>query len=237
MNKRFLLPDRESNPGLPRDRRRSSPLDYRGLLGKQDHSKLQSILCYMRYKKKYNPSSRIWTSDLWISAIANYSPPLYQLSYRRCYNNDWKGLGLLIVKQGRHASDIYRDTCTNFLVWPVLYNIYLNSSKVSPPFISGGVAQMVERSLSMREVPGSIPGASIPFHFIICFAFLFLHFLVSFHPIYSKIQQKSWQAKGCIVRESNPGRPRGRRAFYHWTNDAYTMFLTRQDRNQKCPFS
>ena len=26
------LPDRESNPGLPRDRRRSSPLDYRGLL-------------------------------------------------------------------------------------------------------------------------------------------------------------------------------------------------------------
>ncbi len=25
---------------------------------------------------------------------------------------------------------------------------------------SGGVAQMVERSLSMREVPGSIPGAS-----------------------------------------------------------------------------
>ena len=26
--------------------------------------------------------------------------------------------------------------------------------------ISGGVAQMVERSLSMREVPGSIPGAS-----------------------------------------------------------------------------
>ena len=26
-----ILPDRESNPGLPRDRRRSSPLDYRGL--------------------------------------------------------------------------------------------------------------------------------------------------------------------------------------------------------------
>ena len=30
----------------------------------------------------------------------------------------------------------------------------------------GGVAQMVERSLSMREVPGLIPGASKPFpHF------------------------------------------------------------------------
>ena len=27
----------------------------------------------------------------------------------------------------------------------------------------GGVAQMVERSLSMREVPGSIPGISKPF--------------------------------------------------------------------------
>ena len=27
----------------------------------------------------------------------------------------------------------------------------------------GGVAQMVERSLSMREVPGSIPGISRPF--------------------------------------------------------------------------
>ena len=27
-----FLPDRESNPGLPRDRRRSSPLDYRGLV-------------------------------------------------------------------------------------------------------------------------------------------------------------------------------------------------------------
>ena len=26
--------------------------------------------------------------------------------------------------------------------------------------VRGGVAQMVERSLSMREVPGSIPGAS-----------------------------------------------------------------------------
>ena len=28
--KKIILPDRESNPGLPRDRRRSSPLDYRG---------------------------------------------------------------------------------------------------------------------------------------------------------------------------------------------------------------
>ena len=36
-------------------------------------------------------------------------------------------------------------------------------------FNNGGVAQMVERSLSMREVPGSIPGASNIF-------ITFLHF-------------------------------------------------------------
>ena len=35
---------------------------------------------------------------------------------------------------------------------------------------NGGVAQMVERSLSMREVPGSIPGASN--HFAFAFAFI-----------------------------------------------------------------
>ena len=29
----------------------------------------------------------------------------------------------------------------------------------------------------------------------------------------------------CIVRESNPGRPRGRRAFYHWTNVACMLKL------------
>ena len=28
------------------------------------------------------------------------------------------------------------------------------------------------------------------------------------------------QDLSCIGRESNPGRPRGRRAFYHWTTDA-----------------
>ena len=32
----------------------------------------------------------------------------------------------------------------------------------------GGVAQMVERSLSMREVPGSIPGASKTFSSTLC---------------------------------------------------------------------
>ena len=37
---------------------------------------------------------------------------------------------------------------------------------------TGGVAQMVERSLSMREVPGSIPGAS---KFFILFYFFYLN--------------------------------------------------------------
>ena len=29
-----------------------------------------------------------------------------------------------------------------------------------------------------------------------------------------------WKSKVCNVRESNPGLPRGRREFYHWTNVA-----------------
>ena len=33
---KVVLPDRESNPGLPRDRRRSSPLDYRGFIDGED---------------------------------------------------------------------------------------------------------------------------------------------------------------------------------------------------------
>ena len=32
--------------------------------------------------------------------------------------------------------------------------------------------------------------------------------------------QKKKKKGQCIGRESNPGRPRGRRAFYHWTTDA-----------------
>ena len=44
----------------------------------------------------------------------------------------------------------------NDMVYKLTMNLYFMKS--------GGVAQMVERSLSMREVPGSIPGASIP-HF------------------------------------------------------------------------
>ena len=38
-----------------------------------------------------------------------------------------------------------------------------------------------------------------------------------------KIRHLLQKKADCIVRESNPGRPRGRRAFYHWTNDAVMM--------------
>ena len=36
-----------------------------------------------------------------------------------------------------------------------------------------------------------------------------------------------YRCKTCIGRESNPGRPRGRRAFYHWTTDARTLTPSR----------
>ena len=43
---KIFLPDRESNPGLPRDRRRSSPLDYRGIGGWQLwHNSAKKIIC------------------------------------------------------------------------------------------------------------------------------------------------------------------------------------------------
>lgn len=35
-----------------------------------------------------------------------------------------------------------------------------------------------------------------------------------------EIKERKELQKDCIGRESNPGRPRGRRVFYHWTTDA-----------------
>ena len=47
--------------------------------------------------QKFTPSNRIWTSDLWISAIVtNYSPPLYQLSYRGYRIWVWQNLKITI---------------------------------------------------------------------------------------------------------------------------------------------
>ena len=85
---------------------------------------------------------------------------------------------------------------------------------------TGGVAQMVERSLSMREVPGSIPGASKELFFVSFFCFSNFKMFIEIKVFLQVTHSLSSKTKGCIVRESNPGRPRGRRAFYHWTNDA-----------------
>ena len=43
--------------------------------------------------------------------------------------------------------------------------------------MSGGLAQMVERSLSMREVPGSMPGFSNSNFFLLFNSFSFFHLL------------------------------------------------------------
>ena len=44
--------------------------------------------------------------------------------------------------------------------WELVYTHLSTWHCFTVSHITGGVAQMVERSLSMREVPGSIPGAS-----------------------------------------------------------------------------
>ena len=76
-----------------------------------------------------------------------------------CYNicliyclllHQLSGIGLLIQLVNKLLQQCY---CVYFALVIAQATIY----------ISGGVAQMVERSLSMREVPGSIPGASISF--------------------------------------------------------------------------
>ena len=55
--------------------------------------------------------------------------------------------------------------------------------------VNGGVAQMVERSLSMREVPGSIPGASTTTFFPLP-SWLAISALVPPRPAQTHCQQK-----------------------------------------------
>ena len=52
-----VLPDRESNPGLPRDRRRSSPLDYRGIV----RMLRLTFLCHYAYQQYILTINHIWT--------------------------------------------------------------------------------------------------------------------------------------------------------------------------------
>ena len=122
----------------------------------------------------------------------NYSPPLYQLSYRRL-----DGSNLQSRKYINHLQQCPWTSHHTYL------SLLLKDLHMLEYWCQhGDVAQMVERSLSMWEVGGSIPPVSKIFFFTKPFRW--------------------WKPKSnCIVRESNPGRPRGRRAFYHWTNDAH----------------
>ena len=78
----------------------------------------------------------------------------------------------------------------------------------------GGLAQMVERSLSMREVPGSIPGSStalsfffsifaILLIFFLNFATLVMHFSLFFPHRHTR-QQTSLRATGSCSQTESP---------------------------------
>ena len=59
--------------------------------------------------------------------------------------------------------------------------VYLHPVPGSLVDVGGGLAQMVERSLSMREVPGSIPGFSIRTFF---FLYHFQRYIIdTIHPL------------------------------------------------------
>ena len=77
-----FLPDRESNPGLPRDRRRSSPLDYRGIDTKVSEETEDKNGCSTSNGQKFLRAG-FEPATYGYLTLNNYSPPLYQLSYRR----------------------------------------------------------------------------------------------------------------------------------------------------------
>ena len=140
---KMFLPDRESNPGLPRDRRRSSPLDYRGLLVHRATAYLiMDIFLITQHRispvyskwKMQNPvqvleKNRNLLKPVWkqfskailragfepatygLLPLKNYSPPLYQLSYRRC-----------VSKRALLLFPLFVSTCTE-PVPPCLYHL------------------------------------------------------------------------------------------------------------------
>ena len=91
---------------------------------------------------KKDPRSRSRTSDLEISIASSYSLPLYQLSYTRKHTHTTN-----TSPHTPHHPTQTRRTHTVFCLF-------------------GGVAQMVERTLSMREAQGSIPCSSIFFRLV-----------------------------------------------------------------------
>ena len=69
-------------------------LSYRRFEERERHFIWCELLVHNAFVKKKNddnftPSGRIWTSDLWITNLLYYSPPLYQLSYRRFDDHEW----------------------------------------------------------------------------------------------------------------------------------------------------
>ena len=60
---------------------------------------------------------------------------------------------------------------------------------------TGGVAQMVERSLSMREVPGSIPGASNKNCFVLNHSVLILIFFRRHETSNVKVERSSNESR------------------------------------------
>ena len=69
---------------------------------------------------------------------------------------------LFVVSEGSHVHSL----TTPFVTFN---SIEITTNSRTPLYTDGGVAQMVERSLSMREVPGSIPGASNLFYYCCVF--------------------------------------------------------------------
>ena len=79
----------------------------------------------------------------------NYSPPLYQLSYRRL--DEW---------QLQNSKHIYHQQQCPWTSYTYLGLVLIHLLILAFKCQCGDVAQMVERSLSMWEVGGSIPPVS-----------------------------------------------------------------------------
>ena len=89
-------------------------------LSKVDDRECHFISCellvhnaFVKKKKRYlNPSGRIWSSDLWITNLLYYCPPLYQLSYRRFDDHEWHFISCELLV---HNAFVKKKSYTSFL--------------------------------------------------------------------------------------------------------------------------
>ena len=142
-----FLPDRESNPGLPRDRRRSSPLDYRGhdaVIGppqrKEQNCPVQTV------QKSFEPDLNQRPMDVWYITTTVHRSTNWAIE--GCMRVSHKSASIFIISNSVLELHTYQG------LW--LIHLLMLASKCQ----GGDVAQMVERSLSMWEVGGSIPPVS-----------------------------------------------------------------------------